>query len=149
MASNKRQAANGKQDVLILYTNQKKTLAKNSSSLTYLPAMDTGESTAPKRNTRLDITKLFDARVAATTERVDPLRAKANAALKDVDNFEVEKLSGKWGADTVPQAPAAPDPENAPLLTLRQLMPGSTGDQDDDRELDNAFRADRIEFILL
>ena len=28
-------------------------------------------------------------------------------------------------------------------------MPGSTGDQDDDRELDNTFRADRIDFILV
>lgn len=28
-------------------------------------------------------------------------------------------------------------------------MPGSTGSQDDDRELDLAFRADRIEFIVV
>ena len=112
--------------------------------------MDTDSAaSAPKRNTRLSLTQQYDARVAETTKRVDPLRAKANAELKDADEFEVEKLEGQWGSDTVPQAPAAANPDDAPLVTLRQLMPGSTGSQDDDRELDQAFKANKIEFILV
>ena len=88
-----------------------------------LPAMDTNDATAVKRNARAALSRLYDARVAATTEKLDPLRAKANAALKDVDNFEVEKLDGQWGCDTVPGVPEA-NKEDVPLLTLRQLMPG-------------------------
>ena len=115
----------------------------------YLPlAMDTNDVTAVKRNARATISKLYDARVAATIEKIDPLCAKANAALKDVDNFEVEKLDGQWGADTVPHAAVA-NQEEVPLLTLRQLMPGSTGDEDEDRDLDNAFKANKIEFIVV
>ena len=167
MASNKRQASEGKIKFLQTYLPNKTTLVKPclippiltkqptylailTPNLILLTAMDTGGATASssKRNTRLDISKQYDARVAATTEKVDPFRAKANAALKNVD-YEVEPLSGQWGADTVPQAPAAMNPEDAPLLTLRQLMPGSTGSQEEDRELDNAFWADRIEFILV
>ena len=110
--------------------------------------MDTNDVSAVKKNARATISKLYDARVAATTEKIDPLRAKANAALKDVDNFEVEKLDGQWGADTVPHATAA-NPEEVPLMTLRQLMPGSTGDEDEDRELDTAYKADKIEFIVV
>ena len=109
--------------------------------------MDTSSSS--KRNARLDITQQYDARVVATTERIDPLRAKANKVLKDADEFEIELLSGQWGSDTVPQAPEPTKPEDAPLLTLRQLMPGSTGSLDDGWELDQVFRADRIEFILV
>ena len=110
--------------------------------------MDTNDVSAVKKNARATISKLYDARVAATTEKIDPLRAKANAALKDVDNFEVEKLDGQWGADTVPHAAAA-NPDEVPLMTLRQLMPGSTGDEDEDRELDTAYKADKIEFIVV
>ena len=86
--------------------------------------MDTGDASTSKPNARLDITKQYDARVAATTQKVDPFRAKANEALKDVDNFVDEKMSGQW---------------DAPLLTLRQLIAGATGEQDDDQELDHVF----------
>ena len=103
--------------------------------------MDTNDASAVK------LSRLYDARVAATTEKIDPMRAKANAALKDVDKFEVEKLSGQWGSDTIPKAPE--DNQEIPLLTLRQLMPGATGDQDDSRELDLSFKADRIDFIVV
>ena len=109
--------------------------------------MDTNDATAVKRNARATLSRLYDARVAATTEKIDPMRAKANAALKDVDKFEVEKLSGQWGSDTIPKAPE--DNWEIPLLTLRQLMPGATGDQDDSRELDLSFKADRIDFIVV
>ena len=127
----------------------RKYLPENLKTYTYLlPAMDTNDATAVKRNARATLSRLYDARVAATTEKLDPLRAKAKAALKDVDNFEVEKLDGQWGCDTVPGIPEA-NKEEVPLLTLRQLMPGSTGDQDEDRELDLAFKADKIEFIVV
>ena len=163
MASNKRPANEGDYKLpnyLLYITNLTKNnhplkpklnhpLILCSLTLTLTLAMDTGEASKTKRNARLNITKQYDARVAATSEKVDPLRAKAKAALKDVDNFEVEPLNGQWGADTVPKAPAAMNPEDAPLVTLRQLMPGSTGEQDEDQELDRAFRADRIDFILV
>ena len=113
-----------------------------------IPAMDTNDVSAVKRNAQATISRLYDARVAATTERLDPLRAKARATLKDVDNFEVEKLDGQWGTDTVPKAPAA-NAEDAPMLSLRQLMPGSTGDEDEDTELDIKYKADKIEFMLV
>ena len=109
--------------------------------------MDTNDASAVKRNARATLSRLYDARVAATTEKIDPLRAKAREALKDVDNFEVEKVDGQWGTDTVPHAPEI-NPEDAPLLTLRQLMPGSTGDEED-HELDNKFRANKIEFMVV
>ena len=38
---------------------------------------------------------------------------------------------------------------DAPLLTLRELMPGSTGKGDDDGDLDQSFRADKIEFLVM
>ena len=44
--------------------------------------MDTSEASSSKRNTRLNITKQYDARVTETTKKVDPFRAKANEALK-------------------------------------------------------------------
>ena len=59
--------------------------------------MDTNDVTAVKRNARATISKLYDARVAATMEKIDPLRAKANAALKDVDNFEVGAAAYQLG----------------------------------------------------
>ena len=110
--------------------------------------MDTNDATAVKRNARATLSRLYDARVADTTARIDPMRARANAALKDVDKFEVEKLDGQWGADSIPKAPEV-NSDEMPMLTLRQLMPGSTGDEDEDRELDLSFRADRIEFIVV
>ena len=48
-----------------------------------------------------------------------------------------------------PKEPAKPpqDPSylDAPLLTLRELMPGLTGEDDDETDLDQAFRADKVE----
>ena len=38
---------------------------------------------------------------------------------------------------------------DSPLLTLRELMPGSTGSSKDDTDLDQSFRADRIEFMVV
>ena len=37
----------------------------------------------------------------------------------------------------------------APLLTLRELMPGSTGDDDAEGDLDQSFRADKVEFLVM
>ena len=34
-------------------------------------------------------------------------------------------------------------------MTLRELMPGDTGEGDDDSELDQSFRADKIEFLVM
>lgn len=35
------------------------------------------------------------------------------------------------------------------LLMLRELMPGSTGEGDEDSELDHSFRANKIEFLMM
>ena len=69
---------------------------------------------------------------------MDPHRAAAREALGDVDNLEKEAK---------PQQPT--NFLDAPMLTLRELMPGGTGDQDPDGDLDQAFRADRIDFIVV
>ena len=37
---------------------------------------------------------------------------------------------------------------DAPLLSLRQLMPGATGGDEEDPDLDQTFRANKVEFIV-
>ena len=109
--------------------------------------MDTNSGPV-KRNLRADITRKFDERVAATLERVDPHRAKAREVLGDVEGFELEEFSSAFAAPK--HAKVTPTSYlDAPLLTLRQLMPGSTGEGEDDGELDQAFRADKIEFLVM
>ena len=108
------------------------------------------DTSGPKRNVRANLTKLYEARVAETIKKVDPHRATARETLRDVDNLEKEALSGSWKAEKVQPAPQPPTQFlDAPLLTLRELMPGGTGDQDPDDELDQSFRADRIDFIVM
>ena len=108
------------------------------------------DTSGPKRNVRASLTKKYEARVAETIKKVDPHRATARETLKDVDNLEKESLSGSVSADKVKLAPPTPTTFlEAPLLTLRELMPGGTGDQDPDDDLDQAFRADRIDFIVM
>ena len=112
--------------------------------------MDTSAagSSPVKRNLRADITRKFDERVVATLERVDPHQAKAREVLGDVDGFELEEFRSSFTAPTHAK-PASTSYLDAPLLTLRQLMPGSTGEGDDDGELDQAFRADKNEFLVI
>ena len=108
------------------------------------------DTSGPKRNIRAALTKQYEARVAETIKRVDPHRATACETLKDVDNLEKEALTGSWSADKVKTAtPTQTTFLDAPLLTLRELMPGGTGDQDPDDDLDQSFRADRIDFIVM
>ena len=38
---------------------------------------------------------------------------------------------------------------DAPLLTILELMPGSTGGDEDDQELDQSFSANTIEFMVV
>ena len=57
------------------------------------PDMDTSSSTS-RKNVRAALSEQYDARVAETIEKVDPNRAKANEALKDVDNMEAGGLQG-------------------------------------------------------
>ena len=82
------------------------------------------------------ITEKYEARVAETTERVDPNRSKANAALKDEDNMEIEELSGAFNGFKEPMPVETDNYMDAPLLTIRELMPGATGGDDEDNELD-------------
>ena len=88
--------------------------------------------------------------MTATTERLDPHRAKARSLLKDVADGDVTPFEGEFTAPKNPpklQAPASY--LDAPLLTLRELMPGSTGEDEEDGELDQSFRADKIEFLVM
>ena len=106
--------------------------------------MDTSSSTA-KKSIRASLTAQYEARVASTLEKVDPNQAKARAVLQD-ESMEIEALEGEWDGykdHPLPQEPQGY--EGAPTLTL----PGTTGGDDDDRELDLSFRADRIEFIVV
>ena len=100
--------------------------------------MDTSSHAPAKKGIRASLTAQYDARVASTFEKVDPNRAKARAALKDED-MEVEELSGEWDGYKEPLPSTSQAYADAPLLTLRELMPGATGGDDEDRELDQSF----------
>ena len=111
--------------------------------------MDTTSAPA-KRNLRASITRKYDERVAATTEKLDPHRARAKELLKDVEDGVTTPIDGTFSASKEPSKLAAPLAyKDAPLLTLRELMPGNTGDDDEDGVLDQSFRADKIEFLVM
>ena len=134
-----------------LATNQTHTylntyLYKPPLSFT-LSDMDTSSTTA-KKTIRANLTAQYDARVASTLEKVDPNRAKAKAALGQDDHIEVESMEGEWGGYKDPLPSTSQEYSETPLLTLRELMPGATGGDDKDPQLDQSFRADRIEFIV-
>ena len=63
--------------------------------------------------------------------------------------MQVEHIDGEWNGYKEPLPPVAQSYEDTPLLTLRELMPGATGGDDDDRELDQSFWADKIEFMVV
>ena len=110
--------------------------------------MDT--TTGPARkNLRASITKKYEERVAATMEKIDPHRAKAHELLRDIDNFELEEVDGTFTAPDHHANEVKVAYMDAPLLTLRELMPGSTGEGDEDGKLDQSFRADKIEFMVM
>ena len=111
--------------------------------------MDTSAGPSTKRSLRAAITRQYENRVAQTTEKIDPNRTKARELLGDVDNFELEEVEGTFTAPAQRASTAQVEYLDAPLMTLRELMPGNTGDGDDDSELDQAFRADKIEFLVM
>ena len=81
-------------------------------------------------------------------KKTDPHRAKARELLGEIDGFKVENFSS---AITAPKPAPKPKPAaylDAPLLTLRELMPGSTGESEDG-ELDQSFRANKVEFLVM
>ena len=98
---------------------------------------------------RADITRKYEERVAATTEKVDPNRAKARNLLRDVEDGEVSAFEGAFTAPKDAPKEAPPSYLDAPLLTLRQLMPGSAAQDDDDDDLDLSFRANKVEFLVM
>ena len=110
--------------------------------------MDTS-SASPKRNLRAEITRQYEARVEATTALVDPNRAKARKLLGTDEDCVVEEVAGAFSAPSHHANATKVDYLEAPLLTLRELMPGSTGEGDEDSELDQSFRADKIEFLVM
>ena len=79
---------------------------------------------------------------------MDPNRAKAREMLQD-ENMETEALTGEFEAFKEPLPEVKQTYMEAPLLTLREFMPGSTGDDDDDHDLDQSFRADKVEFMVV
>ena len=52
------------------------------------------DTSTVKKTLRASLTTKYEERVAETIEKVDPNRAKANEALKDVDNMEAGGLQG-------------------------------------------------------
>ena len=69
----------------------------------------------------------------------------------DEVEYEVEDLQGQV-FDAPPLAVPVPEVayKDAPLVTLRSLMPGDTGEADpNDYTLDMTFRANQVEFILV
>ena len=119
----------------------------NKSNLLTLSGMDTSSSMPARKNIRAVLTEQYEARVASTLEKMDPNRAKARTILKE-DDMEVEALDGEWEAYKDPLPNEALTYAEAPLLTLRQLMPGLTA-EDDAPELDQTFRADKVEFMVV
>ena len=119
-----------------------------SPSSPIVPDMDTS-AVPPKRSMRADITRKYDQRVAETIERVDPNRAKARTILRDVKDGVVTPFEGTFVAPKDAPKPTSTSYMDAPLLTLRQLMPGFTAEDDEDDELDQSFRADKIEFLVM
>ena len=91
-----------------------------------------------------DITWKYEDRVATITKKVDPNCAKARVFLSDIDNLELEEVEGTVSAPTQNTNEAKVAYMEALFLTLRDLMPGSTGVGNEDRELDQSFRADKI-----
>lgn len=114
-----------------------------------LPAMDTSAGPSSKRSLRERITRQYEDPVAQTTEKLDLNRAKAQELLGDVNNFELEAIDGTFTAPTQRASTTQVDYLDAPLIMLRELMPGNTGNGDDDSKLDQAFRANKIEFLVL
>ena len=108
--------------------------------------MDTS-STSAMRSIQAGLSAQYDERVASTLEKVDPNQAKARAMLAEDDHIEAEDLTCEWDGykEPLPQGPQSY--LEAPLLTLRDLMPGTTA-EDDDPDLDLSFRADKVEFIV-
>ena len=62
--------------------------------------------------------------------------------------MEVEAINGEWDGYSEPLPQAQETYMEAPLLTLWQLMPGATGGNDDETDLDLTFRANKVEFIV-
>ena len=82
--------------------------------------------------------------MATTLEQVDPNRAKARAALKEED-MDVESLDGEWTGYKQPLPTPSTSYADTPVLTLRELMPGSTGDDAEDKDLDQSLSNRRTE----
>ena len=128
-------------------TNSIKTYIIKTYFYLPLPDMDTSSGNA-KQGIRVSLTEQYEARVASTLEKVDPNRAKARATLKE-DEMEVEALDGEWSGYTEPMPSTSQSYTDAPVLTLRERVPGSTGCDDEDKELDQSFRSDKIDFIVV
>ena len=62
-----------------------------------------------KRNLRASITRKFEERVAETTAKIDPHRAKARTLLKDVADGEIIDFEGTF---TAPKDPPSTSPLN-------------------------------------
>ena len=68
--------------------------------------------------------------------------------LKD-GKVEIEPLTGTFDGFKEPLPVEEDKYESAPLMTLRELMPGATGGNDEDKELNQSFRAIRIKFMIV
>ena len=109
--------------------------------------MDTSAAgPSAKKCLRASLTAQYDERVSSTLEKVDPNRAKAKEMLQEED-MDSEALAGEFASFREPMPEVKQTYMEAPLLTLRELMPGATGDDDDSPDLDQSFRADKVESV--
>ena len=91
---------------------------------------------------RATVTHQFDAKVKAVRKARNPEKEEVEFVTEELD-IEVKCPTG---AKPRPLA----KPEDAPMVTLRSLMPGSARSADpNDHSLNEEFRADSIEFLVV
>ena len=63
--------------------------------------------------------------------------------------MEIKPLSRAIDTFKEPLPVVTDNYNEAPLLTHRELMPGATGGDDDDPDLDLTFHANKVEFMVV
>ena len=103
------------------------------------------ETDTPPKPIRASITEAYHARVDETKAK----QGKTKPVHNDND-VEEELLEGTLRAPSGPAPSQSVEQAEAPLLSLRDLMPEEAQNTDPhDRSLDAKFRANRIEFVLV
>ena len=116
-------------------------------------ADESGEPKAKKPNTMLALAETYQARVKATKEKLLIKQGgTAVAALPVNKKLETEMFNEVVEVNQTPVATTSY--AEAPLITLRQLMPAgieteNVGENPDSMPLDRTFRSEYIEFVVM